>query len=283
MAAFTAWLETGNIIVIGGVLALLMALAAQGGHMLRVHHDRLRNKRDRTPVGIGGQEGYVTSAVLGLLALLLGFTFSLAVNRFETRRVLVISEANAIGTAYLRTQLLPEPHRARITVLLKTYTDNRIKIATAGPVAVLTMIPANDRLLTDLWTATVAAVPAIEPPPFANLYVDSINRIIDLDEERKSSRQANVPPVVFAVLFVYITVTSGSLGYSVTGVRGMVAASVLLFLILMTLLLTIDIDRPTGGAILENQAPMRRLQRSMATIPPATFDRWIDTSTAATP
>src|SRR5262245_54435690 len=62
-----------------------------------------------------GQEGYVVSAVMGLLALLVGFTFSMAIDRFDTRREHVLTEANAIGTTYLRTQLLEEPHRARIS------------------------------------------------------------------------------------------------------------------------------------------------------------------------
>ena len=62
--------------------------------------------------------GAIVSAVLGLLALLLGFTFALAVNRFETRRALVLEEANAIGTAYLQTQVLPQPHRERLSMLL---------------------------------------------------------------------------------------------------------------------------------------------------------------------
>ena len=74
------------------------------------------------------QESYLVGSMLGLLALLLAFSFSMALDRYEERRHLVIQEANAIGTAYLRTQLLDEPHRARLSGLLVDYTDNRIAL-----------------------------------------------------------------------------------------------------------------------------------------------------------
>jgi len=279
MTAFTTWLENAEIAVIAGVILLLMLLAAFAGHQLRLYQERLRSRRDQTPAGTEGQEGYITSAVLGLLALLMGFTFALAVDRFDTRRGLVLAEANAIGTTYLRAQLLPEPHRARMSDLLKTYTSHRIAFATAPPAQAQAMVAANDALVTDIWTATVAAFPTIKGLDFSSAYLDSVNSVIDLDEMRKSSRQAKVPAIVFVVLFVYIIATSGSLGYTVTGARGLAAAGLLLLLILMSLMLTIDIDRPTGGSVLESQAPMLRLQASMATTPPATYDRWIDKPT----
>ena len=90
----------------------------------------MRSDRRRKATGSGlatdNQEGYIVSGVLGLLALMLGFTLAMAVDRFDTRRVLVLQDANAIGTTYLRAQLLDEPHRSRISRLLVDYTDNRI-------------------------------------------------------------------------------------------------------------------------------------------------------------
>ena len=76
------------------------------------------------------QEGYLVGSLLGFLALLMAFSFSMALDRYEERRHLVIQEANAIGTAYLRTQLLDEPHRGRLSGLLVAYTDNRIALGT---------------------------------------------------------------------------------------------------------------------------------------------------------
>jgi hypothetical protein len=114
-----------------GLLLLAGALvAAFAGHALR-----LRSDRRRTATGSGlatdNQEAYIVSGVLGLLALMLGFTLAMAVDRFDMRRSFVLQEANAIGTTYLRAQLLEEPHRARLSQLLVDYTDNRIALATA--------------------------------------------------------------------------------------------------------------------------------------------------------
>ena len=98
--------------------------------MVRLQSDRHQKAAiaDHTP---DGQEGYVVSAVLGLLALMLGFTLAMAVDRYETRRALVLEEANAIGTTYLRAQLFGEPHRARLSKLLVEYNDNRLALALA--------------------------------------------------------------------------------------------------------------------------------------------------------
>lgn len=108
-----------------GLFAAMCAAAALG-ILLKVQRNRRRDASEAD-----GQEGYIVSAVLGLLALLMGFTFSLAVDRFDARRALVLQEANAIGTTYLRAQLLIEPHRSRMTDLLVRYTDNRILLAKA--------------------------------------------------------------------------------------------------------------------------------------------------------
>jgi hypothetical protein len=125
---FDDWLNNGPLLMIGAVLLGAMCLAAGAGVLLQP----LGRPRKDDESG-SGQEGYIVSAVLGLLALLLGFTFSMAADRFDARRLLVLDEANAIGTAYLRAQLLPEPHRTRTSELLVRYTDNRIALAKAKP------------------------------------------------------------------------------------------------------------------------------------------------------
>ena len=150
------WLNNAPLLILGGGTLILMTMAVGAGVALRAWNDggRQIGKKGED----GGLEGYVVSAVLGLLALLMGFTFSLAVDRFETRRTLVLEEANAIGTTYLRAQLLEQPHRERISQLLVNYTDNRIALAKAPPDRVAPLLAANDRMLSDLWAATASAV-----------------------------------------------------------------------------------------------------------------------------
>jgi hypothetical protein len=267
------WLATAPIALIGVVVFLLMVAVSLAAYRLRQHHER-RQAADGEAGLEDGQEGYMVSAVLGLLALLTGFTFALAVDRFETRRALVLQEANAIGTAYLRTQLLDEPHRTRISTMLVDYTHNRIALAEADiNNSGRKLLERNDRLVTDLWTATVAAFPTIRGIDFSSAYLDSMNSLVDSDAARKAARNARVPPSVFGVLFLYILITAGVLGYVLTGPRGRAAAAFLYVLLTMSQLLIIDIDRPTAGRITESQAPMLHLRDSLAVQPPAVFDR----------
>ena len=267
---FDAWLGGANLFLIGATLFAAMCVAALIGNLLQRRADKHK------PAGKGdGQEGYIVTAVLGLLALLMGFTFSLAVDRFDARRHLVLEEANAIGTAYLRTQLLPEPHRSRLTALLVGYTNNRIALARAAPGSALQqqLLRTNDALLTDIWSATSAAFDSIKGMAFANAYLESVNAVIDLDESRKTERQQRVPTEVFGVLFIYLITTAGVLGYVLTGQRGRLAAAFLLALLTLSLVLILDINRPTTGGITESQQPMEDLLKSLAT-PPTVYDRW---------
>jgi hypothetical protein len=264
-----SWLADAPMLWVGGSMFAAMTLSAWIGYAVR------RRQGDVDSSVSDGQEGYVVSAVLGLLALLMGFTFSLAVDRFETRRTLVLREANAIGTTYLRAQLLPEPHRSRVSGLLVRYTDNRLALAKASREAQgYELLRRNDALVTDLWTATVAAFPLIKDLDFSSTFVQSMNDLIDLDAARKAARNASVPTEVFAVLFCYLAVTAAVLGYVMRGLRGRLSAAFLLCLLTISLMLIVDIDRPLGGGVTEGQGPMERLKKSLAAQPPAVFDRW---------
>ena len=265
IAALANWPANVSLPVIGAVIFALTFAAGFGGYWLK-----------RAFAGGIGQhqanlEGILLSAILGLLALLLGFTYSLAINRFEIRRELVLQEANAIGTTYLRVQLLGEPHRSRISSLLKDYTANRIALAKTG--ARPGMLARNDRLITDLWTAEAAAFDSIKALPFANASLETMNNLIDLDSARKAARRAHIPSRVFALLALYMIVTGGAMGYVLSGVRARLAATTLLVMFTLALLLVIDIDRPTEG-IRESQGPMEATLATMSAQPPGTFDRY---------
>jgi hypothetical protein len=267
MAGFDDWIGNASLWLVALVLLGCMCAATVAGVAL----NRVRG----IPAG-ESQDGeeYIVSAVLGLLALLMGFTFSLAVDRFETRRQLVLAEANAVATAYLRAQLLPEPHRARASDILHRYADNRLALATAAVGEQSALLATNDRLTVDLWAATSAAFPAIQGLDFSSAYLDSINQVIDLDAARKAARLVRVPRAIFTVLFVYLITTAAVLGYVLRGSRGRLAVGFLMALLTLSLILILDIDRPTMGRITEGQWPMEALTRHLATTPPSTYDRW---------
>lgn len=267
MSIVTNWIYGAPILLVGAVVLALMALAAAAGGALRQRHERAKEMA-------GDFEGYIVSAVLGLLALLLGFTFALAVDRFDTRRILVLQESNAIGTTYLRTQLLEEPHRARISGLLVAYTDNRLALASATTDNGPSLLAENDRLITELWTATSSAFLTIKGLDFSSAYLESMNNLIDLDAARKAARRAHVPTEVFIVLIIYMTMTAAVLGYVASGRRGRVGAMFMLTLLVLSMMLTLDIDRPTRGGIQESQEPMERLRESMKAQPISVYDRY---------
>lgn len=272
MMAVREWLEATPVLVVGLLTFLAMIGAAFVGSFARRPREKATaHDSDRKD---GGPDGYVISAVLGLLALLLGFTFALAVDRFETRRVLVLQEANAIGTTYLHAQLLDEPHRSRMSGLLRDYTGNRVELATVAPEQKAQLFAKNDRLLVDLWSATAAAFDGVRSTAFSASLLQSVSHVIDLDAARKSARQARVPTVVFVVLVIYVVVTAGMLGYVRVASQGLVPVGFLFALMVMSLMLILDIDRPAGGGISESQEPMVILRDTLQAQPPGTFDRW---------
>jgi len=270
------WLSLTSLPVIGVILFAAMVGAAAIGIVLRSRSKPSQTQDD-------GQEGYIVSAVLGLLALLLGFTFSLAVDRFETRRALVLQEAQAIERTYDQAQLLAEPHRARMSDLVIRYVDNRIKLAKARPGEGADLLAANDALLTDMWAATTAAFETIKGLDFSSTYVDNVSEVIDLDAARKAARRARVPAEVFAVLIVYMVTAAAALGYVLRGLGGRAAGGFLMVLLTLSLVLIIDIDRPTMGGISESQEPMETMVARLKSTPRSAYDKWREPPAAVAP
>jgi len=266
-----------GILILGAMIA-----AALIGWRARLWQNSARANSPEDDIG-ERQEGHIVAAVLGLLALLTGFTFALALERYDTRRERVLSEANAIGTTYLRTQLLAEPYRSRISSLLTDYADTRLQLASASRTNEARLLHRNDRSIIELWKATVAAFPTVKPYDFSNSYIEAMNAVIDSDAARKVARKAHVPSEVYLVLLLYQFGTGFVLGYVLVGRNGRISAILLIVLFSTALLLIIDIDRPTTGWIRESQAPMIRLQEFLHANPPSTFGRQLPETTLRVP
>ena len=276
VSSFGTWLIEAPVWLIGLFILGGMIVASLAGTALRWRRrKRIAAGRESTAAAEDGDLGIMVSAVMGLLALLVAFTFSIAIDRFDTRRVNVLNEANAIGTTYLRAQLLEEPHRARMSRLLVAYTDLRLVLATTprGPEQ-RALLEANDRLIADLWSATVAAFPSMRTTPLSHSFVETMNGLIDMDTTRKAGRQARVPPAVFLVLFLYQFVAASVVSYCIAGRRSQRTAIIVFALLGVLMVLIVDVDRPTGGGIEESQEPMRQLQAFLRAQPPASFDRF---------
>jgi prepilin signal peptidase PulO-like enzyme (type II secretory pathway) len=262
-----AILNTAPIPLLGLIFLIVMFGAAYIGRRLYERGPKPKDEKD-------GGESYSVSAILGLLALLTGFTFSLAINRFETRRELVLEHANAVGTAYLRVQLLPQPHRARLSSLIVEYADNAVALASAPPDETAPLLAKDDDILTRLWAATAAGYDSVQDRPFSGVMVSAINSLIDNDGARRAARVARIPTEVFVVLLIYLFGAATVLGYMLKSRPGRIAGIFLIVSFTLSLLLILDIDRPTAGTIRESQRPMEDLRASLKSQPPAVFDRW---------
>jgi hypothetical protein len=272
ISATTDWLIQAPVWLVGAALFALALAVAFLSHLARLRSDRARTTK--TSEASDTQEGYIVSSVLALLALILGFTLVMAVDRFDARRVLVLEEANAIGTTYLRVQLLGEPHRTRLSKLLIDYTENKMILAQAQRDDGRKLLADNDRMLTELWSATAAAFDSVATLDFSTALLETTNRVIDLDAGRKAARLARVPVAVLVLLTIYILITAGVLGYVLVGFRRQLAGSFLMLLLTSWLMLIVDLERPTTGAIRESQRPMELLSASFKKQPPQVFDRW---------
>ncbi len=144
-------------------------------------------------------------AMIGLLALLLAFSFAMAESRFDTRRQLVTAEANAIGTTYLRSKALAESYQVKVGKLLQDYVANRLEYYAAG------MEQKNldevdnhtDQLQAQLWSQAMDAVNKDPHSIPAGLFISSLNEVIDLRTKRDIARQNHVPESVLLLLFLW--------------------------------------------------------------------------------
>jgi hypothetical protein len=250
------------------VFAGLVAAMHLGTTLARRTVDRETADPSPDPHG----EAYIVSGAFGLMALLLGFTFSLAIDRFDHRRSLTLEEANAIGTTYLRVQMLESPARSLLSDLLTHYAANRLELAKATDgQARVRLMAESDSLQIRLWRATIRSVRASGNETISRPLIESMNATIDAGAARVAARRAHVPPRVLATLLLYMTISAFVLGFEGSGSRWKPAPVVLLGLFALAFLLTIDIDRPNGGSIREPQQPMEDLVTMMRANPTESF------------
>jgi hypothetical protein len=219
----------------------------------------------------GGDVSTLETAVLGLMALMIGFTFAMALSLFETRRDAVLSEANAIGTTALRARLLPQPERGEVLKLLREYVMVRLDI-TKRPVSRLELAAAVDKsnaLQEALWQqakAMSAKDASIVP---TGLFIQALNEMIDQYGKNLTARRNRVPNIVMLALFGIAAVGTAFTGYGsgVEARRTRLPIYLMALLLSAVLLLILDLDRPAAGSIEVSQQPMIDTAASIAAFP----------------
>jgi hypothetical protein len=196
----------------------------------------------------------------GLLGLLIGFTLAMATERYETRRELVVAEANALSTTYLRDSAYPGATGARLDALIVQYGQERLAFFDAGyDAARLQEVSSRTIALQDeIWKETISAV--IQPHQVAldAMVLSSTNEMFNLAASRMAARQSRVPLDVLWLLGFIALGTGALCGYTLglNGDRHLIATSALLVMIAVSIAMIVDMDAPTLGLIRVPQGPM---------------------------
>lgn len=242
-------------------IMLIVLFSVEGGY--RVGRIRARRVHEmETPVG------EMVAATLGLLAFILAFTFGLAATRYDTKRQVLVDEANAVGTTYLRAQMLPE-RRDEIRALLREYVDARIDAATPGKLA--EAIRRSEDLQKRLWQLTVPIAVKNPNSIIVGLFVQSLNDVIDLHTKRLTAAVRNrIPLAIWAALYGISIFSFAAMGYhsGLTGTPRSLVIVAVAFTFSVVIALIADLDRSQEGVLKVSQQALTDLRQSLTSSPP---------------
>jgi hypothetical protein len=227
--------------LIGGVF-----LSTEAGHRIGIR--RRRRNEDNFPAVHPAVEG----SVFGLMALLLGFSFNGAASRFENRRQLVVAEANAIGTAYLRLDLIPAEAQPEMREHFRTYVRSRLAVYREIPdvEAVSAAVNRSSVLQTRLWDEAVEALRGSAPSE-KSLLLNSLNQMLDLARARTVAFTTHPPPAIFLMLGFTVIASSVLAGYSMSASekRDWMSTITLAVVLGLAVYLILDYEFPRVGFV----------------------------------
>lgn len=231
----------------GGLLVFILA-SLEAGRRIGIR------RREIDPEGAGVGLGAIEGAVFGLMGLLIAFTFSGAATRFDGRRQLVGEEANAIGTAYLRIDLLPAAAQPALREDFRNYVDARLAVFE------LLRIDANrarqelalsGELQGKIWNEAVAACKDVPSPAVPTLVLSSLNEMIDITTTRTVAAETHPPKIIFYGLGLLVIATSLLAGYGMAGAKKRSWMHMMAYALITasTLYVILDMEYPRIGLI----------------------------------
>lgn len=220
---------------------------------------------DATSERIQSHVATVEGALLGLLALLLGFAFAMAMSRYDARKQVVLEEVNDLETTFLRAHLLPISQSGDCVAMLNEYLESRIAYLRAGADAgkIAEAQGWSRRLQGRLWSAALKAARENPDEVTSGYFVESLNHLIDDHTKRTIAMENHVPEVIYILLILVAALTIAVTGYS-SGLRRRRLRALRVILILLvtaTLTVIIDLDRPRRGLIRIGEEGLVRLQQ----------------------
>lgn len=226
--------------------------------------------QERTSDEKEGSTSMIVGSLLALLAFLLAITMGMTADRFDTRRKLVLAEANSVGTTYLRAGYLPEPASSKIKDLIREYVP--LRIVTNDLADVRVKMARSAEIQAKLWSIAEGLARTTPDSDVLALFINSLNEMIDLHETRViAGLYARVPETILILLLLASMLTLGMVGYNagLTLRRSPLTAVVLIVVLSAVITLVVDLDRPREGLIQVSQQPLIDLQDQIGALPPA--------------
>jgi hypothetical protein len=212
----------------------------------RLGRHRQRRDDEAARAGLAAVEG----AVFALLGLLIAFTFSSAASRFDIRRDLIVQEANAIGTAWLRLDLLPADAQPELRDLFRRYLDLRLAIYAKLPdlAAAYADLAKANALQGEIWNRAVAACQE-SPNPMKAQLIPALNEMFDLATTRTMAAKAHLPNLIFAMLGILALMSALLAGYGMAGGKTRSRIHIIGFALVMatTVYVILDLEFPRFG------------------------------------
>ncbi len=245
------------LVLLFGLFAAILACLEVGYRMGRNSFDRIQ---ERTYEGTGSIE----AALFALLGLLLGFSFASATSRFESRNQLIVQEANAIGTAYLRLDLLPASEQPAIRQLFRDYLDARIGAYEnfVHPEAARQEFARASELQQQIWSRAVPASRADPTQESTRLLLPALNEMIDVTTSRAIALEIHLPALIFCLLIGIALLTALLGGYAMSKRQSRSWLHMLLYaaIISVTICVIFDFDNLRFGLIKVDAADKALLQ-----------------------
>lgn len=247
--------------LLGLVLAVCLAAAIELGRRTAEYTHILDdvNRKDQTVA--------IRDGLFFLLSLLLGFTLSLAVPRFNERRTRLVEEAVSIGTTYLSAATLPQPYRDNARDLLRHYVDARLDLDDAGTDAVRFDEAKNraKHIQAQLWAGAVA-VAQTDRTAVTAIYVNSVNQTIDLEEERVAALENRIPGSLWFLILSVSVIALFSRGLTLKG-RFWLTLVLVPITIAIVVGLVADLDSSSAGMLRIDHRAMQRLKSELNSEP----------------
>ena len=256
-------LSVGPIWLVGLILIALCLLARELGSLLYRSFSKPKSEEGKDD-DKEKDEGDLIGTTFGLLAFVLAFTFSIALDRFDTKRTLVGEEANAIGTTYRRADLYDEPDRTQMQQTLREYAHTRIAPAGTSDAKIEQLARQSRALRERFWNEARVAILPVRDTERGSYLVEATNEMIEVGNRREVAGRSHVPARILDVTLVYLLICAGLLGYmrSRKG-SGRQGSTVVLVLFVFVVMLILDIDSPRNGTILVPQRAMEDMVASL--------------------